>query len=196
MVDSLTKALRSERMGRVRMRIICIITSLAPVIFVGNYTLNHFYSNGAYFWDSGTFAFLSTYANSWPMWGPPIFNINYFSIHFHPIFYLTSGVHRLIWFIPPATYFSLLQGIWAGTLGRKCFCILCARFGSYKRFRASWLCRYRCHHNGFVRPHACCDRISPSGNRYSRSFAAFPRAPELRPPNGFALCASVLLASA
>lgn len=101
-------------------------------VLVADYNLNHFYRTGAYFWDSGEFAYHASFSTSWPMLLPPIFDqhIAYFEIHVMPIFYVTSALHQALLFIPPAAYFSLLQGVWAGLLGLAVF-IACTPSRNY-----------------------------------------------------------------
>jgi hypothetical protein len=96
------------------------------------YTLNHFYLAGGYFWDSGLFAHFSAFTDEWPMLWPDLLPYDtskprptFFSIHFMPIFYGTSALHQLVPFVPPAAYFSILQGMWAGLIGLSAF-LLCA----------------------------------------------------------------------
>src|SRR5262249_42205654 len=55
----------------------------------------------------------------------------FFSIHFMPIFYLTSALHNLVSFVPPAAYFALLQGAWAGLLGLSAFLLCAAPTGNF-----------------------------------------------------------------
>jgi len=108
---------------------LCIVIAAA---LATDYTLNHFYQTGAYYWDSGQFAYMSTFSNAWPMLDPPFLhhapherNI-YFQTHFMPIFYITSALHQALSFIPAAAYFSLLQGVWSGLLALSVF-MACAR---------------------------------------------------------------------
>src|SRR5579859_6236452 len=48
-----------------------ILSFIFPFIFVFNYTMNHFYVHGGYFWDSGWFAFLCKNL-TWPPQNPTI----------------------------------------------------------------------------------------------------------------------------
>lgn len=108
---------------------------LIPAALVTAYTLNHFYVVGAYFWDSGLFAHFSAFTNEWPMQWPTVLPYGtprptFFSIHFMPIFYLSSALHQLVPFVPPAAYFAILQGMWAGLIGLSAF-LLCAGPAGY-----------------------------------------------------------------
>ena len=103
---------------------VCVLTCIA---LVSDYTLNHFYRTGAYFWDSGELAYLTSFSTSWPMLLLPLDqHVVFFTIHVMPIFYVTSVLHQALSFIPAAAYFSLLQGVWTGLLGLAVF-VACAR---------------------------------------------------------------------
>lgn len=102
-----------------------------PTALVSAYTLNLFYKVGIYFWDAGLFVHLVSFTDTWPMLWPDFLHhipntprVTFFSIHFMPFLYLTSAIYQLVSFIPPAAYFSLLQGLWAGLIGLSVF-ILC-----------------------------------------------------------------------
>ena len=103
---------------------LCFLISAA---LLWDYTLNHFYRAGAYFWDSGFYSYEATFLTSWPMLQPPIFDqhVAFFTIHAMPIFYVTSALHQILSFIPAAAYVSLLQGVWVGLLGLAVF-VACA----------------------------------------------------------------------
>ncbi|MGO9774468.1 MAG: hypothetical protein ACLPSW_33925 [Roseiarcus sp.] len=114
-------------------RLTACICALICAALVSDFTLNHFYKTGAYFWDSGTFAYEATFSTSWPMLGPPIEHrppsgerSTFFQIHVMPIFFLTSTLHQAIPFISAAAHFSFLQGLWSGLLSLAVF-IACAR---------------------------------------------------------------------
>jgi len=130
---SLRKIASGNRAG-LQLFFACVCFLIGGVL-VSDYTLNHFYRTGAYFWDSGEFAYDATFSTSWPMLLPIVhpqpngLHASAFTIHFMPIFYVTSAVHQAVSFIPAATYFSLLQGLWSGLLGLAVF-IACARSGN------------------------------------------------------------------
>lgn len=123
----------SERTGgAIRSRIAGAACFLIPMVLVTVYTLNHFYSGGGYFWDSGLFAHFSAFTDEWPMLWPDVLPYDsskprptFFSIHFMPMFYGTSALYKLVPFVPPAAYFSILQGMWSGLIGLSAF-LLCA----------------------------------------------------------------------
>lgn len=103
-----------------------------PFALITVATLNHYYGPNAYFWDSGHFAYLASFSTTWPMWMPPIHHVDptigrveTFRNHIMPIFFFTSALHSTMSFIPPAVYYSLLQGLWSGLLGLAIF-IACA----------------------------------------------------------------------
>jgi hypothetical protein len=105
---------------------LCAITSGLLVI---DYTLIHFYRRGAFFWDSGMYAYFMSFADRWPLRHPPVadspahdtsLGYSYFSIHIDPIFYLTSALNAVL-DIPPAAFFSLTQGVWFAILAGTCF---------------------------------------------------------------------------
>jgi hypothetical protein len=117
------------------------IAAVGSAMLVGllsfDYTINHFYKIGAPFWDSGHFAYYVAFSTEWPMSFHPAFagDINapggsFFAIHFQPIFYLTTALHHLLSFVPPAAYFSALQGAWLGLLAASCFIFLSNRLGT------------------------------------------------------------------
>lgn len=97
------------------------------------YALNHFYEVGAFFWDSGFLAYMTTFSSSWPMLMPELLHrpagvasMEYFQVHFHPIFYATTLLHQAVPFLPAGAYFALLQGLIPGLLGLAVY-ILCIR---------------------------------------------------------------------
>jgi hypothetical protein len=105
---------------------------LAPLIVVAIYTLNLFYRTGAPFWDAGLYAHFATFSDGWPMLWPDVLHrlpeaprTTFFSIHFMPIFYVTSALHQLVPWLTPAAWLSVLQGAWTGLIGLAVF-ILCA----------------------------------------------------------------------
>jgi hypothetical protein len=105
---------------------------LIPMALVTAYTLNHFYVDGGYLWDSGLFAHFSAFTDEWPMLWPDLLPYDtskprptFFSIHFMPILYGTSALYQLVPIVPPAAWFSILQGTWAGLIGLSAF-LLCA----------------------------------------------------------------------
>ena len=110
-----------------------LLCLLVPLFLVTIYTLNHFYSTGAVFWDAGLYSYLASFSDQWPMLYPEFLHrdpgtprVTFFVIHFMPIFFLTTAVHQLVPFIPAAAYFSLLQGLWSGLTGLSVF-MLCVR---------------------------------------------------------------------
>ncbi|MGA2311877.1 MAG: hypothetical protein ABSF87_05855 [Xanthobacteraceae bacterium] len=118
-----------HRISRLRPQsLFACLCFLICAVLVSDYTLNHFYRTGAYFWDSGEFAYLTSFSTSWPMLLPPVFDqhVAFFTIHVMPIFYVTSALHQALSFIPAAAYFSLLQGVWVGLLGSAVF-VACMR---------------------------------------------------------------------
>ena len=107
------------------------VFTIASFVVV-NYTLNHFYVNGAYMMDSGHFAYLSAHAVAWPLSNPPAIGGTYFSIHFSPAFYLFTVLHRLLnalgLELTDVTWFSITQGLWLGITAASVFALL-----SYKK---------------------------------------------------------------
>ncbi|MFO1162698.1 MAG: hypothetical protein U1E60_27945 [Reyranellaceae bacterium] len=106
-----------------------------PTAVVAAYTLNLFYRTGTFFWDPGLFVHLGSFSDSWPMLWPDFLHRDlnaprqtFFSIHFMPFLYVTSALYKLVAFMPPAAYFSVLQGLWSGLIGLSVF-ILCTRRG-------------------------------------------------------------------
>ena len=93
-----------------------------------NYTLNHFYVNGAYFADSGWFAYLSAHTTQWPASNPPALGGTFFSIHFSPGFYISSAVYGAIQALglalPDVVWFSMLQGFWLSLTAVALFSLL------------------------------------------------------------------------
>ena len=63
------------------------------------------------------------------MLAPPILHrgssivLETFSIHFHPIFYLTSALHLALPFVPAAAYYSFVQALFPGLLGLSVFIV-------------------------------------------------------------------------
>jgi hypothetical protein len=116
------------RINRPRLRLLfACVCFLICAVLVSDYTLNHFYRAGAYFWDSGHLAYKYAFSTSWPMLESPFLHrapherYVYFQIHFMPIFYVTSALHQALSFIPAAAYVSLLQGVWSGLLALSVF---------------------------------------------------------------------------
>jgi hypothetical protein len=108
---------------------------LVPWAVVTAYTLNNFYVAGGRFWDDGLFAYFAAFTDEWPMLMPDVQHRDagmprdtFFRTHFMPFFYLTSALYKLISFIPPAAYLSILQGVWTGLLGLSAF-IVCEQVG-------------------------------------------------------------------
>ena len=103
------------------------VFTIASFVVV-NYTLNHFYVNGAYMMDSGHFAYLSAHAVAWPLSNPPAIGGTYFSIHFSPAFYIFTVVHRLLNALGlelyDVTWFSITQGLWLGITAASVFALL------------------------------------------------------------------------
>ncbi len=100
---------------------LCFVLSFAiPAIFVTNFTLNHFYVNGGYVYDSGWQAYLSTHAAHWPLANPSLVDGNFFNTHMSLIFYLYFMIYKLLSWIgftlPPPVFFSITQGFWFGLL--------------------------------------------------------------------------------
>lgn len=93
-----------------------------------NYTLNHFYVNGAAMLDSGWFAYLSVSTSNFSPPNPPSLGGTYFSTHFSPIFYLISAPHRLLtsagFNIPDAVWFSIVQGFWPALMTSSIFILI------------------------------------------------------------------------
>lgn len=91
-----------------------------PALCIFNYVLNHYYEHGAYLLDTGWFAWMASNADAWPLPNPPLLGDTYFSTHVSLIFYLLTGLHRLISPIvelDAALWFALVQGCWAGLTG-------------------------------------------------------------------------------
>lgn len=128
---SVTASCSRRSHASIEWRIVGAFCFLIPASLVATYTLNHFYRGGGYFWDSGLFAHFSAFTDEWPMLWPDVLPYDttkprptFFSIHFMPIFYVSSALHALVSFVPPAAYFSILQGAWAGLIGLSAF-LLC-----------------------------------------------------------------------
>ena len=113
-------------------RIATILAGLGCAVIVGilaiDYTINHFYNTGAYFWDSGMHAYYMSFSEEWPLAHHPAYaegltgpGGTFFAIHFQPIFYLATALHFVLYFVPPAAYFCALQGFWFGILAASCF---------------------------------------------------------------------------
>lgn len=101
-----------------------LVAFIVPAALVLAYTLDHFYRTGAYFWDSGQFAFLASYSLSWPMPDPPFYHVDptvpprtFFHVHIQPIFYFTTALKQAFPAVPPAAFYSLLQAAISGLLG-------------------------------------------------------------------------------
>lgn len=101
-----------------------LVAFIVPGALVLAYTLDHFYRTGAYFWDSGQFAFLASYSLSWPMPDPPFYHVDptapphtFFHVHIQPIFYFTTALKQAFAAVPPAAFYSLLQATISGLLG-------------------------------------------------------------------------------
>ncbi len=96
------------------------LSFLLPAIFVANFTLNHFYVNGGYVYDSGWLAYLSTHAAYWPLINPTFIGGSFFNIHMALIFYPYFAIYKLFsgigFSLPPAVFFSITQGFWFGLL--------------------------------------------------------------------------------
>lgn len=96
--------------------------------FATNYTLNHFYVNGAAMLDSGWFAYLSINALSFPLPNPPSLGGTYFSTHLSPIFYATSALYKLLtsagFDVPDAVWFSIVQGFWPALMASSIFILI------------------------------------------------------------------------
>lgn len=110
-----------------------LLCFVLPAACATGYTLDHFYTSGAYVWDSGLFAHFAAFTDRWPMLWPDFLHrdpqaprLTFFSVHFMPIFYLASALHSLVPFVTPAAWLALLQGLWSGVLGLAVF-MLCAR---------------------------------------------------------------------
>lgn len=104
-----------------------------PFALSAAYALNHFYGVGAFFWDSGFLAYMATFSTSWPMLMPELLHrpsgvasMEYFQVHFHPIFYATTLLHQAVPFLPAGAYFALLQSLIPGLLGLAVY-VLCIR---------------------------------------------------------------------
>lgn len=116
-------------------RLLGFLCLALPTAVVAAYTLNLFYRTGTFFWDPGLFVHFVAFSDSWPLLWPDFLHhvpgtprVTFFSIHFMPFMYLTSALYHLVTFIPPATYFSLIEGLWSGLIGLSVF-VLCARPG-------------------------------------------------------------------
>ena len=96
--------------------------------FATNYTLNHFYVNGAAMLDSGWFAYLSINALSFPLPNPPSLGGTYFSTHLSPIFYAASALYTLLasagFDVPDAVWFSIVQGFWPALMASSIFILI------------------------------------------------------------------------
>lgn len=114
-------------------RLAGLLCFVLPAACVTGYTLDHFYTSGAFVWDSGLFAHFAAFTDRWPMLWPDFLHrdpdaprLTFFSIHFMPIFYVASALYSLVPFVTPAAWFAFLQGLWSGVLGLAVFW-LCAR---------------------------------------------------------------------
>lgn len=128
---SIAEDLLAPSKSAIQFRVAGFICFLVPAALVAAYTLNHFYRDGGYFWDSGLFAHFSAFTDEWPMPWPDVLPYDttkprptFFTVHFMPIFYVSSALHVLVPFVPPAAYLSILQGMWAGLIGLSAF-LLC-----------------------------------------------------------------------
>src|SRR3954469_11758094 len=90
------------------------VSFLIPFIGFLNYTLNHFYVQGAYFLDSGWFAFLSRDIDH-RLTNPQALGGVYLSTHFSPIFHVI-GAFGSVFPDHGAVIFSLFLGLSAGLL--------------------------------------------------------------------------------
>jgi hypothetical protein len=116
------------RYGRLYAAVTGGLCALTSALLAIDYTLIHFYRKGAFFWDSGMYAYFMSYSNRWPLRHPPVADsprdigpgYSYFAIHIDPIFYLTSALNAVL-DIPAAAFFSLTQGLWFAILGGVCF---------------------------------------------------------------------------
>jgi hypothetical protein len=113
-------------------RIATVLSGVGCAVIVGmlvtDYTINHFYKTGAYFWDSGLYTYYMSFSYGWPLRHHPAYALDvgapggsFFEEHFQPIFYLATALYRFLPVVPPAAYFCLLQGIWFGALTASCF---------------------------------------------------------------------------
>lgn len=98
-----------------------ILCFLPAFLVATNYTLNHFYVQGCYLYDSGFLAYLQTHSLSWPMTSFPFLPESvFFSIHIIPLFYILSYFHAFLnWlgiYIHNTVYFSLTLGVWLGMI--------------------------------------------------------------------------------
>jgi hypothetical protein len=93
-----------------------------------SYTLNHFYTAGAYMLDSGWFAHLSTNSVKIPPDNPASLGGTYFSTHFSPIFIIYSALFKIFALLKLVKYspswFSLTQGFWVGLTAASTFSLL------------------------------------------------------------------------
>ena len=98
----------------------CSLSFFLPAIIVANFTLNHFYVNGGYVYDSGWLSYLSTHAAYWPLINPTFIGGTFFDTHMSFIFYLYFIVHNLFSWVgaslPSPVFFSITQGFWFGLL--------------------------------------------------------------------------------
>jgi hypothetical protein len=90
---------------------------LVPASLATSYTINCFYVRGAPLLDAGWFAWLDANALTWPIPNPPALGGAYLAIHFSPIFFVLTWLHRLIPTMPAPVYFAFTQGVWFGLIG-------------------------------------------------------------------------------
>ena len=112
---------------RVAVRSLAVI---APAICVFNYVMNHFFVQGAYFLDSGWFAYLV--ANPvWPLPNPPLLDGSYFATHVAGMFYL-GGLFDALLPGDAVQALAALQAFWSAVIAAAVLLLaeslgLCAR---------------------------------------------------------------------
>ncbi len=94
-----------------------IVAAAVTFVVVLNHHLNHFYTAGAYFADSGWFAHLASHSVPPMMDNPAPIPGEFFGTHFSPIFWIYTAISRTILFpFDEATRFSIYQAGWAAAM--------------------------------------------------------------------------------
>lgn len=103
------------------------VVALVAAAVATNYTLNHFYADGGYLYDSGWFAHMAS-TPGWPPPNPPIVGGHYFTIHLAPLFVLWAAgwaaleaVGLSLW---PAAWWALIMGSLYGLLAAALYALV------------------------------------------------------------------------
>ena len=112
----------ASTIGTALLAAVCFVL---PQVVIANSLIHYFYVHGAFLYDSGWFAYLSTHALTPKVTGiPSIEDVPMLGRHVFLFFIPLSWIYQMFSSVlSEQVYFSIVQGAWAGMVSLATFCV-------------------------------------------------------------------------